>query len=246
MKAHSKSVYLLSCLAVVGATSGCTETATVETLVARHLEARGGVERLEAIETLSMRGRAIAGPSREALVTREIRPPGRIRTEFAHQGVTAVYACDGSKCWFVAPMSGIFEAELMSPSDASLAMVQADVLVLTDWKAKGHQIELLGTEMIDGRETYKLKATLSGGGVQMSYLDAESALVVRKVTTRTLGDRTIEVETTFDDYRPVEGVMFPHSIKSRTEGESESLAVIVEAIDVNAPIDDARFEMPAS
>jgi hypothetical protein len=248
MMAHSKSATLLLCLALTGATVAVLEAQTVDSLIARHLEARGGVQRLEAIETLSMSGRAIAGPGREAMITREVRPPDRIRTEFTHQGVTSVYACDGERCWFVAPMSGTFDAELMSPSDTSLAMVQADVLVLTHWKAKGHRIELVGTEAIDGRAAYKLMVSLSGGAVQMTYLDVESALVVRKETTRTSGGRTIEVQTTFGDFRPVEGVVFAHSITSKARGEvaagSESLEVIVEEIKINAPLDDGRFEMP--
>jgi len=244
MNGHYKSAGLLLCLALVVPTAAVLEAQTVDSLIARHLEARGGVERLEAIQTLSMSGRAIAGPSREALITREVKPPGRIRTEFAHQGVTAVYACDGSRCWYVEPMSAIFEPELMSPSDTSLAMVQADLLRLSGWQAKGDRVELMGTETIDGREAYKLKVTLSGGAVHTDYLDAESALIVRKETTRTLGGRPIEVETTFGDFRPVGGVVFAHSVRSRAKGGSESLEVIVEEIEINAPIDDARFEMP--
>ena len=177
-------------------------------------------------------------------MTREVRLPGRIRTEFTHQGVTAVFACDGSTCWYVDPMSGIFEPEPMSPSDASLAIEEADILGLTDWREKGHQVELMGTEMIDGRETYKFEVTLSGGGVLTGFLDVETALLVRELTTQTVRGRSVEVETTFDDFRSVGGVVFPHSITSRAKDRSESLHVMVEKIEINPPIDKARFEMP--
>lgn len=218
---------------------------TLDSLIARHIEARGGMEALGSIETLRMSGRAIAGPGREALVTREVLAPGRIRTEFAFQGVTAVYACDGAKCWYVAPLAGVFEAELMTAADTSLAIEQTDILgPLFDWEAKGHSVELLGKETIDGREAFRLKVTLAGGGVQTDYLDAESALLVRREMTRTVGDRTIDLETNFADFRPVGGVMFPHSIESRDTGGSESLEIVVERAELNVPIDDARFEFP--
>jgi outer membrane lipoprotein-sorting protein len=237
---------LLLGLALAGALVGCTQAEDpLESLIARHVEARGGIERLEAIQTLRMSGRANAGPSREALVTREVRPPGRIRTEFAFQGVTAVYACDGSRCWSVAPLSGIFEPELMSELDTSAAITQSDLLgPLVNWEAKGHSVELLGKEKIDGRETFKLKVTLSSGAVQTYYLDAESALLVRRESTRTLGGRTIEVETTFSDFRPVGGVVFPHAIRSGAKGRYDFLEVIVEEAEFNPPLDDSRFEMP--
>ena len=245
MSHRRKVVGVLLGLALAGTFPRGVQAQTLDSLIARHLEARGGVERLEAIRTLRMSGRALAGPGQEALITREVRPPGRIRTEFAVQGVTAVYACDGSRCWFVAPLSGVFEAEPMSELDASVAMAQADIVgSLVDWKAKGHSVELLGKETIDGRETFKLKVTLNTGAVQTDYLDAESALIVRRESTRTLGGVTVGLETTFSDFRSVGGVVFPHSIRSVSTGKPDFLQVIVEEAELNPPVDDARFEMP--
>jgi hypothetical protein len=219
---------------------------TAEDLVARHLEALGGAEQLEAIETLSMSGRAKARPGQEALVTREVRPPGRIRTEFSHQGVTAVFACDGTDCWYVDPMAGVFDAEPMLPEEAKRAIDSADVLGIIDFQAKGHSAELLGTETIDGRETFKLRVTSAREAEYVTYLDAESALLVREVTTRTIRGRTVELVTDFADFRPVDGIVFPHSIRSHAQGRDEVLEVVVEKIEINAPIDDARFEMPGA
>ncbi len=186
------SLALLLALASAGVHFACTEPDPLDSLIARHVEARGGLERLEAIETLRASGRAIAGPLREALITREVRPPDRIRTEFVYQGVTAVYACDGARCWFVDPIAGSFEPELMSEPDANEAIEDADLVgALVDWKAKGHSVELLGNESVDGREAFKLKVTLAGGGVRTDYLDAETALLVRREATETIRGRTV-------------------------------------------------------
>jgi hypothetical protein len=245
MRQRSPIPGLLLGLVLAGASLSTLQAQTVDSLIARHIEARGGMERLQAIETLRMTGRAVAGPGQEALVTREVRPPNRIRTEFAFQGVTAVYACADTKCWSVSPMSGSFEAQPMSESDASQAIEQANLLgPLVDWKAKGHTVELIGTETVDGREAHKLKVTLSSGVVQTHYLDAESALLVRREAIRTFGDRPIELQTTFSDFRPVGGVVFPHLIRSSAKGRPGSLEVVVEEAELNGPIDDARFEMP--
>ena len=248
------SVGLLFCLAVVGLTSEAlqaqtvdsqtVDSPTVDSLVARHIEARGGAERLETIQTLSMSGRATTGPGREALVSRLVRSPGRIRTEFVAQGVTAVFACDGSKCWYVDPMAGVFDAELMSPMETALAMEEADVLSAIDWKEKGHRLELMGNETIDAREVYKLKVTLAGGAMRTVYVDVESALVVRRETPRTFGDQTVEVQTNYGDFKPVEGIVFPHSIRSGAKGLDKFLDVTVEKIEINVPVDDSSFQMP--
>jgi outer membrane lipoprotein-sorting protein len=245
MNISCKSLGLLFALALAGAISGCTQADPLESLIARHVEARGGMERLEAIQTLRASGRASAGPGQEALVMREVRPPGRVRTEFTFQGVTAVYACDGSKCWSVDPLSGSFEPELMSELDSNVAIAQADILgSLVNWEAKGHSVELLGKEQVDGRDTFKLQVTLSSGAVQTDYLDAESALLVRRETTEILSGRSIEVETTYSDYRPVGDVVFPHFIRSSAKGRPDYLEVVVLEAELNPPLDDARFEMP--
>jgi len=133
----------------------------------------------------------------------------------------------------------------MSEADTSLATGQANIVgPLVHWKAKGHTVELLGKETVDGREAYKLKVTLSSGGEQMDFLDAETALLVRRDTTRTLGGQQLELQTTFSDFRPVGGVVFPHLIRSSAKGRADLLEIIVEEAELNMPLDDARFEMP--
>ena len=245
MSVHEKRVALLLGLALAAASPGCVRENALDALIARHIEARGGMERLQSIDTLRASGRAKAGPAREALVTREVKPPGRVRTEFAFQGVTAVFACDGSACWSVEPLAGIFEAQPMSEADTSLATEQANIVgPLVHWKARGHTVELLGKETVDGREAYKLKVTLSSGGEQIDFLDAETALLVRRDTTRTLGGQQLELQTTYSDFRPVGGVVFPHLIRSSAEGRPDVLEIIVEEAELNTPVDDARFEMP--
>jgi len=245
MNARRRGLSLMVALGLAVALPLGAWAETLDALIARHVEARGGMERLEAIRTVRMTGRAIAGPGREALVSREVRPPGRIRTEFSSQGVTSVYACDGTRCWFVDPLSGSYEAEPMAESDASLAIEQADLLgPLVGWQAKGHAVELLGKQTIDGREAYKLRLTLSGGGVRTDYLDAETALLVRRESTRTVAGRAVDLETTFSDFRPVGGVVFPHSVKSGAKGQPLLLELVVEEAVLNEPLDDARFQMP--
>ena len=241
-----KIVGLLICLAVTGLAPGCAKTQTADTLIAGYLEARGGLERFEGIQALRFSGRANAGPGREARVIREMKPPGRIRTEFAFQGVTDVYACDGVKCWYVAPSSGVFEPEPMSAESARFGIEQAAIGgPLVDWQAKGHTVELLGEETVAGQDAFKLKMTLENGTERYDYLDAESLLLIRTESMREFRDRTIEVETTFGDYRAVGGVLFPHAITSGAKGKPHVLEVVVEKIEINPPLDDTRFTMPA-
>ena len=132
-----------------GSAGGARFAPTLDEIVTRHVAARGGREALAAVRTLRMTGRAIAGPGRDAIVRREIARPGRIRTEFVFQGTTGVYVWDGSAGWRVSPLDGSLEPEPLSAKAAALSAEQADFEgPLVDWKAKGHSVELVGTEAL--------------------------------------------------------------------------------------------------
>src|SRR6185295_7428147 len=97
----------LTCVALVtlfAAAAAAEET--VDGVIARHIAARGGAKRMQAIQSLRMTGRATTGPGKVALVSRQVKRPGRLRMECAFQGMTGVYVWDGARGFEVAPFSG--------------------------------------------------------------------------------------------------------------------------------------------
>ena len=116
---------------------------------------------------------------------------------------------------------------------------------LVDYKAKGHQVELVGKEKVEGSDAWKLKVTLKNGDVQHIYLDADSYLEIRNESKRTIRGSETELENTIGDYKEVGGLLWPHSIQSGAKGRPEKQSFAFESIEVNPTIDDARFKMPA-
>ncbi|HYN41277.1 MAG TPA: hypothetical protein VE129_05850, partial [Thermoanaerobaculia bacterium] len=155
---------------------------------------------------------------------REVKRPGRIRFEFTVQGVTAVFASDGQQGWKVYPFDGETGPQSLPEDVVMEAGEQADIDgPLVDWKSKEHQIELVGREVVDGREAYKLKVTLKSGGVLFSYLDVKSKYLVRTESTRQVRGRPVRMETTFGDYRKTKGIPFPHLVEVRAAGRPQVL-----------------------
>jgi hypothetical protein len=218
---------------------------SVDEIVARHVAARGGREALAAVRTLRMTGRAPAGPGRQAIVRREIARPGRIRTEFVFQGTTGVYAWDGSAGWRVSPLDGSLEPEPLAAEDAALAAEHADIDgPLVDGKAKGHAVELVGKEALPGGPAHRLKVTLRSGAVRHVWVDAATGLVVRILASRTVRGHELALETTFGDYRETGGVLFAHAIEAGVRDRPRRLRIVVETVEVNPALDEARFRMP--
>jgi hypothetical protein len=115
---------------------------------------------------------------------------------------------------------------------------------LVGWKEKGHTVELVGREAVDGKEAYKLKVTLRSGGVRHDYLDVESLHLIRTETTRQGPRGPVQVEATFGDFKMTDGVLFPRTIEVGAAGRPRKLRIEVDAIEVNPPLSDDRFDMP--
>ncbi|MBK9061900.1 MAG: hypothetical protein IPL89_01665 [Acidobacteria bacterium] len=219
---------------------------TADEIVGRYVTARGGMEKLKALQTLRQEGRISAGADRNGLVMREIKRPGKIRFEFTVQGVTSVFASDGQRGWKVNPLEGEMGVKAM-PEEALIdAREQADIDgPLVDWKSKGSRIELVGREIVGGHEAWKLKVTLKSGGVLTAYVEVKSANLVRTDATRLVRGRRVSVETTFGDYRKTGGILFPHLVEVRAAGRPQLLRIVVDKVEVNPPLSDARFTPPS-
>ncbi len=221
---------------------------TVDEIVARYVAARGGRKALDAVRTVRMTGHAVAGPGREAIVRREIARPGRIRTEFEFQGTTGVYVWDGTTGWRVSPLDGSLEPEPLPAEAAALSAEQADIDgPLVDWKAKGHTVDLVGSEVLPGGPAHKLRVTLKSGVVRYLWVDFKTGLMVRSESTRKVRGHEIALETVFGDYRPAAGVAFARSIDIGVRGRPQRLRITVDSVETNPAnpaIDDSRFSMP--
>jgi outer membrane lipoprotein-sorting protein len=219
---------------------------TVDELIAKNVAARGGLDKLKSVQTMRLIGKMTMGPGMEAPVRLELKRPNSVRMEYTFQGMTGVQAWDGTSGWAISPFSGKTDAEPMSPEDAKEAEEQSDMDgPLVDYKAKGHSVELVGKEKLEGSDTYKLKVTLKNGTVNYTYLDADSYLAIREESKRLVRGSEVEVESTIGDYKEVGGVLIPHSIQNGAKGRPEKQDIVIDKIELNPPLDDARFKMPA-
>ena len=226
---------------------GTAPAETVDQVLARYLQARGGSERIHAVQTLRLTGRMTL-PDVEAPLVLELKRPNRMRTEFVFQGRTAVRDYDGQKAWMVLPVPGLDQAQAMSPEEARDAREQADIDLspLVDPEAKGYAVDLLGREAgLGGKEAWKLRVRAREGQARTMYLDAKTCLVVRIEESRTLDGKEEEFVTTVGDYRTVAGLVFPYAIEVGPKKGGEPQKFRFDRIEVNVPLDDSRFVMPA-
>jgi outer membrane lipoprotein-sorting protein len=229
----------------LGLASGLASAETAEELVARNIQARGGLEKIKGIQSMRMTGTMRLGD--ESLPTvLELKRPGKSRWEFTMEGQTAIQAYDGKTAWMIMPFEGQTEPRIMTDQEAKDVELQADIDgPFVDSAAKGITIELVGKETIEGGvETWKLRVSRKGGDAREIYLDAKTYLQVLAVTRRAGGEGPAEIRSRISDYRNVGGLLLPHSFVASAEGVPQTQALEFAKIELNVPIDDTRFAMP--
>ena len=219
---------------------------TVDEILAKHYQTMGGLEKIKALNSTRITGTVGVGPGMDAPFTMERKRPGKSRMEFSLQGMTGIQAFDGEKTWSVMPFMGKKDPEVGSDEDNKNAQDDADFDgSLVDYKAKGHTVELVGKESVDGADTFKLKVTKKNGKVEYHYLDTETYLLVKTEGTAKRRGTEMEVETTFSDYKDVDGYMEPFSMEQGAKGMPQKQKMTFTKIEMNVPIDDTRFAVPA-
>lgn len=217
---------------------------TVDEVIAKAIAARGGIEKLKAIQTQRLTGNITIGDNPPGPFMVEMKRGGKMRQEMTVGGQNATRMTDGVTGWkFSSDSNG--NPEPLDAGELKNMAGGADIDgPLVDYKAKGNQVELEGKEKVDGKDAYKLKITQNDGQVRYDYLDASSYLEVKWQGEIEAKDKKFVAESFFTDYRPVDGVMYHHAIESDTIGTPYKQKLVFDKIEVNIPIDDSAFAKP--
>lgn len=218
---------------------------SVDELIAKNIEAHGGLAKLKAIESMKVTGKFTSGTLEAPMVVYNKRP-GRVRIESTIQGKSFLQAYNGTIGWTINPFGGVSDPQKMSDEEVKSVQEQADIDgLLVDYKAKGNKVELVGKEEMEGTPVHKLKITKKNGDIRYMFLDAASGIELKMTSIYTQGEKQTEVETYFSDYKSEGGVMVAHAMENRANGQTFS-NITIEKIEPNVTIDDAIFEMPTT
>ncbi len=187
---------------------------TVDEIVARNIQAKGGEAKLKSVQSVRQSG-SINIQGQTAQLTVVAKRPNLSRQDISIMGTTIVMAFDGTKAWMLNPMIGPDAVE-MPAEQAEMIKDQADIDgPLIDYKTKGSTVELVGLEDAAGKKAFHLRISRKGLPPTELYIDSTTYLDVKSVTA-VPGSGTMEM--VFGDYRAVDGMTVPFSVKSSAAG----------------------------
>src|SRR4051794_16064803 len=116
---------------------------TVDELVTKNIEAKGGAEALRSLQSVKVSGKLLVNEGQIQLGFSETRKrPNEIRTEVSIQGMTAVNAFDGNEGWKISPFQGRKDPEKMSADDVKAMLEDSEFDgPLVNWQQKGSKVE---------------------------------------------------------------------------------------------------------
>lgn len=222
---------------------------SLEEVLEGYYETVGGEEAWQQVETLKIEGRMTLGPNMEAPFTVWNKRPRMSRVDFTFQGVTGTQAFDGETGWMIMPFMGNPNPEPMPDDQAAVMWEDSDVDgPLIGWQEEGTELELMGTEEVEGTPAHKLKLTLENGQERFLYLDADYYLPIRIEGTRQMQGQTVEFFATMGDYKPVDGLLMAHSVESGATNmpPGQRQVMTIDTVIVNPEVPEGIFEMPES
>ena len=240
---RSLHVVPLALAALLLAASASAQTPSPDELVAKHLAARGGEDKLKAVNSMRLTGN-VSVQGMDMPVTVVSKRPNKMKQEMTMQGQKVVQAFDGENVWGVNPMMGSTAPRVIEgPTADALKTRSIFDGPLVGYKDRGDTLEVVGPADVEGVKTWKLKLTRKDGQSMHIFLDAETGLDKQWTATMEQNGMTMEINTVMTEYQPTEAIMVARSMRS-TMGGQQVAAVKFDTIEFNLPVEDSEFVMP--
>jgi hypothetical protein len=213
------------------------------TLIDNYIAAMGGEAALAKVTSCMMRAQYTAANGLNGTYESEAVAPQR-----AHDVITTSRGgreriADRDKGWESSP----YGMRFLPPQQAIDVEISQPLLLAKQLKDGYSRYDASSKSKIDDRDVFVLSAIRRDGRRERLYFATTNGLLVRRVTSTPTPAGLLPEQVDFSDYREVDGLKFPFSIRVATaDSENPSSTRTVNELKVNVPIDPSRFEKPKS
>jgi hypothetical protein len=213
---------------------------TADEILSKHVEAIGGeanwkkVNSMRQEATLSVQGMDLN------VVVIAVHEKG-YRQEFNVMGMNNYSIVTPTGGWSFMPVQGQTKAEPMTEEQLKYGKDQLDVQGdVIDYKAKGHKIEKLDNEEVDGVSCFKIKITRKNGNEVVYFIDPKTFYCIRTLSKVMANGQEVEMANNLSNYQKLpEGIVVPFTI----EGASIPAPININKIVINGPVDESLFKV---
>jgi hypothetical protein len=216
---------------------------SADEILEKYVKAIGGKEAIEKITSRSSKGSfEIEAMNLTGTIESYQKAPNKFANLFTIPAVGGGgQVFDGAKGWDSNPMTGLRE---LGGEELATLKREADFYQPLNFKKHYSKLEVKGKETVGKSEAYVVIATPTEGSPDKVYFDVNSGLIVREDAERETGQGKMAIEVYLEDYKDVDGVKIPHTMKQVTPMFAMTLKFT--EIKSNIAIDDAKFAKPSN
>lgn len=217
--------------------------ATVEEVIAKHIEAKGGVENWERVESMRVAGEFTAF-SKVSPFTLHRKRDRKFHLDHTQNERRIVIGHDGELLWWDSGFAPGGPQPVRGPADIQALEREIDFTTpFFDYKERGFAVALLEDKNeIEGIPAIALELKRGDESVETWYLDPDSYLEVARESPGSDFGRPQPSRTFFDEFREIEGVKIPHYVE--TQWYTRDRIMDIAEVELNVEIDDALFGLP--
>jgi hypothetical protein len=214
---------------------------TADHILAKYVAAIGGQAAIDKLKTRVMRGTYAGANGMTMTYEVDQVAPDKFYVSYSAPRGTMERGFNGTTGWEKNPV-GVREI-----AGQQLADLKRAFQLFADMKLKEQFTRMnVGRDKIDGRDVYVIRAATADKRRERLFFDAETALLLRRIGVTETPIGVIPEEIDFEDYRDVDGLKIPFTVRVRAVDSFSTATRKFTEIKLNVPMDDAKFNKPAS
>lgn len=213
---------------------------TPESVVNNYIKAIGGRENLKKVKDITTNYEAsVSGVPMQLAASIVKKRPDMYKMEMVATGMgTLLSQIYNGKEGKMGGMQG--EQKLEGKDLEDIAMTGRFNNEL-NYLSEDYTLKLTKVALVGEKRAYAMEVTDKNGNTETEYYDVESGLKIKSETTEDTPEGPISSSQTFDDYREVNGVMYPHLLN--IDAGPQKIKMTVTEIKVNSGVKNSTFDI---
>lgn len=210
-------------------------------ILAKYVAAIGGQAGIDKLKTRVMKGTYAGANGMTMTYEVDQAAPDKFYVSYGSPRGTMERGFNGTTGWEKNPV-GVREIDGQQLADLKRAFQ-----LFADVKLKEQFTRMnVGRDKIDGRDVYVIRAATANKRRERLFFDAETGLLLRRIGVTETPIGVIPEEIDFEDYRDVDGVKIPFTVRVLAVDSFSNATRKFTEIKLNVPVDDAKFNKPAT